>query len=195
MFILVLIGVPVAEVFAFIEVGPAVGWLRRWCCCSGPPCSASRSCACRRARRSSACRWRFRSGARRRARRLDGALGVLAARCSWCRGLSRTRSAVLLLLPPSRALHAAGYRIAMPAGWFASRRRRDALRRANGARRAGPPCAGRAGNAPGGCRVDGGRGRSRRRSTADRPTPRSRRGGGGRTGRPSHPPRRRSRSA
>ena len=27
MFILVLIGVPVAEVFAFIEVGHAIGWL------------------------------------------------------------------------------------------------------------------------------------------------------------------------
>jgi len=104
MFILVLIGVPVAEVFAFIEVGHAVGWLAALVLLLGtsvlgiPIMRAQARSAIERVSVAVS-----QGGAPARAA-TEGALGVLAGALLVVPGFVTDALGLLLLLPPSRAL-------------------------------------------------------------------------------------------
>ena len=104
MFILVLIGVPVAEVFAFIEVGHAIGWLSALVLLLGtsllgvPILRVQARSAIERVSVAVSQR-----GAPARAA-TDGALGVLGGALLVVPGFVTDALGVLLLLPPSRAL-------------------------------------------------------------------------------------------
>jgi UPF0716 protein FxsA len=104
MFILVLIGLPVAEVFAFIEVGHAIGWLSALVLLLGtsvlglPILSAQARSAIERVSVAVSQR-----GAPARAA-TDGALGVLGGALLVVPGFVTDALGVLFLLPPSRAL-------------------------------------------------------------------------------------------
>lgn len=104
MFLLVLVGVPVLEVFVFIEVGHAVGWLLAVVMLLG---TSVLGVWLVRVQRRSAVERVSRAVSERRAparAAIDGALGVLGAALLAVPGFVTDALGVLLILPPTRAL-------------------------------------------------------------------------------------------
>ncbi|MGO9321356.1 MAG: FxsA family protein [Solirubrobacteraceae bacterium] len=132
MFVLVLIGVPVVEVFVFIEVGRAIGWLLAILLLLGSSALGAR--LVRIQGRSAIERVSLAVSERRAPGRaaIEGALGFLGAALLVVPGFVTDFLGALLLLPPTRKLtrrwissHYAGRVVSFveTAGRFASRER------------------------------------------------------------------------
>lgn len=132
MFVLVLIGIPVVEVFAFIEVGRAIGWLLAVILLFGTSVLGVR--VVRVQGRTAIERFSLAVSERRAPTRaaIDGALGFLGGLLLVAPGFVTDALGALLLLPPTRRLarrwashHYAGRVINFVArtGTFASRAR------------------------------------------------------------------------
>lgn len=132
MFVVLLVGVPVVEVFAFIEVGHAIGWPLAVVLLFGTSVLGVR--IVRVQGRAAIERFSLAVSQRRAPTRaaIDGALGFLGGLLLVVPGFVTDALGVLLLLPPTRALtrrwasrHYAGRVIAFVArtGAFASRDR------------------------------------------------------------------------
>jgi UPF0716 protein FxsA len=132
MFVLVLIGVPVIEVFVFVEVGRAIGWLLAVVLLLGTSVLGTR--LLRVQGRSAIERVSLAVSEHRAPARaaLDGALGFLGAALLVVPGFVTDALGALLMLPPSRTLarrwisrHYAGRAVGFlaTAGRFASRER------------------------------------------------------------------------
>lgn len=128
-FILVLIGVPVAEVFAFIEVGLAIGWL--WAVLLLLGTSVAGIPILRMQGRSAIERVSVAVSERGDPGRaaLEGALGVLGAALLVVPGFVTDALGVLLLLGPSRGLMR---------GWISHRYAGRVVRFASAAQRFAP---------------------------------------------------------
>jgi UPF0716 protein FxsA len=132
MFVLLLIGIPVVEVFVFIEVGRAIGWLPAVVLLFGTSVLGGRLL---RAQGRSAIRRVSLAVSEHRAparAAIDGAIGFLGAVLLVIPGFVTDVLGVLLLLPPTRTLtrrwasrHYAGRVMSFVAttGRFASRER------------------------------------------------------------------------
>lgn len=104
MFVLVLVGVPVVEVFAFIEVGRAIGWLLAVVLLLGT--SVLGALLLRIQGRSAIGRVSLAVSERRApgCAAIDGALGVLGGALLVVPGFVTDVLGALLLLPPTRRL-------------------------------------------------------------------------------------------
>jgi UPF0716 protein FxsA len=104
MFVLILIGVPVVEVFVFIEVGRAIGWLLAVVLLLGSSVLGAR--VLRIQGRSAIERVSLAVSEHREPARaaIDGALGFLGGLLLAVPGFLTDALGVLLLLPPTRAL-------------------------------------------------------------------------------------------
>lgn len=132
MFVVLLIGIPVVEVFAFIEVGRAIGWLLATALLFGTSVLGVR--ILRVQGRAAIERFSLAVSERRAPARaaVDGALGFLGGALLVVPGFVTDVLGALLLLPPTRALtgrwvshHYAGRvtRFVARSGSFASRAR------------------------------------------------------------------------